>query len=182
MHIVDVRSDSILFSLGDASWEPGNAGDWSVYDLWCDFFPPDHLVYVSQYESKIIICDLSDRTSICVPIRELPFDVTEPEIEVTGGLLNGVYYPLLRSVFMGPEGEINVAVTNIKADGRMAGSSSTDRSLPFTVIDRYNLSGEYLSTYCLPDSDLLNISYDGEGYIAAMQCGTGILFNYTLGE
>ncbi len=180
VHIVDVDADSILFSLGEAAWEPGNEGDWSVYDLWCDFFPPDHLVYVSQFECKIIICDLSNRTSICVPTREFPFAVIEPEIEVTGGSLSGMYYPLLRSVFMGPEGEISVAVTNIMADGRMFGSSQADRRSPVALIDRYNLSGEYLGTWCLPDSSLLNISYNGDGCLAAMQHSTGDLIIYDL--
>lgn len=180
VHIVDVDADSILFSLGEAAWEPGNEGNWSVYDLWCDFFPPDHLVYISQFECKVIICDLSDRTSVCVPTREFPFAVTEPEIEVTGGSMSGVYYPLLRSVFMGPEGEINFAVTNIMADGRMFGSSSTERRSPVALLDRYSLSGEYLGTWCLPDSSLLNISCNGDGYLAAMQYSTGMLINYEL--
>ncbi len=50
-----------------------------------------------------------------------------------------------------------------------------------TMLDRFSTNGQYLDSYCLPDSEISIVSYNGNGYMVAIQSPTGTIFGYRIG-
>ena len=183
-HIVDIGADSVLCSFGDGQWSQLYALNSSIYDIYAAEFPPHHIAYLSQYECKLVICDLRDYSHIVVPTRALPFAVTPPEVVVEGNSRYGTHYPLYGALFEGPEGEICVCLHTIKRDGTMIGSGTeTEQRAPVTPVDRYSLTGEYLDSFILPDSIIMRTRYSDQiGLIASVQYNEGKVILYRVDQ
>ncbi len=180
IHIVDIHADSIISSFGDGEWEtmPDNS---SYANVWGLYIAPDSIIYMGMFESKLIFADIESASSSWRATREMPFELTECTTtfnDETGCLYHKVY-SRHSSLCFGPFGELNMVFFNLMYNGEMANSPDNlfDRT-PVTAIDRFDRAGNFLDTYCLPDSAINRIFYNGNGYLAAIQKDTGIIFGY----
>jgi hypothetical protein len=182
VHLVRIESDSITSSFGNGNWESQYASFRSIWDIWATFIGSEYLVYVSQYENKLIVCNTFDGTSSCYSARNLPYTltVTNNTVDHETRSIYSSYYPVFSAVFQGPQGEICVVLNNIMSDGRMSGSTDVQSQAPVTCVDRYSPSGEYLASFCFPDSGIGKVATNGNGYYVATQRYTGLVFGYRL--
>ncbi len=182
VHIVDIRADSILYSFGDGEWVTyPNSGAYCT--VWGLFLPQDSVVYMGMYESKLVFGSMRDRTSSWIETREMPFEITEctSYYDEETNTFRGMAYSRHVSLCIGPHGELNMVFFNVMHNGEMArGRNISDRP-PVTAVDRFDRFGTYLDTYCLPDSSISRIFYNGNGYLAAIQRRTGTIFGYRIG-
>lgn len=181
VHLVDVQADSILASFGDGEWETyPNSGSYA--SVWGVFLSPDSVAYMGQYESKLVFCRISDRSSSWVATRELPFEITECTnyYDEETNTFRGTAYSRHVSLCVGPHGELDMVFFNLMQNGEMARGQNTFDRPPVSVIDRFDRNGNYLDSYCLPDSAINRIYYNGNGYMAAIQRNTGTIFGYRI--
>lgn len=179
VHLFDIESDSIRYSFGDGEWEKyPNRG--ARYEVWGEFVPPDTVAYLSHFEKKLVFASISNRNSFQTYFRDLPFEITQggTSYDEETNTRTEVEFPLYRSMFIGPHGQLNVRVSNLMADGTMYGSSDCRHQPPVTVIDRFNIRGQYLDSYCIPDSSISEIFYNGNGYLLGIQHPTGTIYGY----
>jgi hypothetical protein len=179
VHLFDIEADSIIRSFGNGEWEkyPGRG---ARYEVWGEFFPPDTVVYLSHFEKKLVFAYVSSGNSFITTFRDLPFQITpgRTSYDEQTNIRSDVEFPLYRSLFTGPHGQINVRVSNLMADGKMLGSTDC-RNLPtVTVFDRFNHEGQYLDSYCIPDSAISDVFYNGDNYMLGIQHPTGTIFGY----
>ncbi len=179
VHIVDIQSDSILYSFGDGEWVTyPNSGAYCT--VWGIFLHPDSVVYMGMYESKLVFGCISERSSSWIETREMPFEITEctSYYHEETNTFRGMAFSRHSSLCIGPHGELNMVFLNVMHNGEMSrGRNISDRA-PVTMVDRFDRSGTYLDTYCLPDSSISNIYYNGNGYFSAVQRRTGTIFGY----
>ncbi len=179
VHYFDIQADSILFSFGDGEWTncPTNS---SYIEVWGTFIEPDKVVYHSHFEKKLIFTSISERTSRITEIRELPFDITpgDSSYHEELGMISYVDYPLYRSLFIGPHGAVNLVFGGLMSNGEMYNSENLVDYCSVTPIDRFSKEGEYLDSYCLPDSQVKILSSNNNGYMVGIQAGTGSIFGY----
>ncbi len=179
VHLFDIEADSILFSFGDGEWD-----EWpyssSVYEIYSVFIEPDRVAYLSHFEKRMVFANITDGTSYWTDIRDLPFEITPHSFsyDKESGMRFDVAYPLYRSMFPGPFGEVDIIFTNLMYNGRMYSPDNHDNYPPVTVIDRFSTRGEYLDSYCLPDSSVSIVDYNGNGYMVGIQAHTGTVFGY----
>lgn len=182
VHLLDIEADSILFSFGDAEWEewPNNG---SRYEIWGLYIEPDRVAYLSHFEKKLVFANITDNTSYWTDIRKLPFDITPSSFayDAETNTQGGVSFPLYRSMFIGPFGELNIVFRNLMYNGEMINRDNLSDYTPVTVFDRFSVNGEYLDSYCLPDSVINSAYYNYNGYMAAIQSTTGTIFGYRIG-
>ena len=175
----DLPADSILYSFGSGEWE-----EWpysgSFYEVWGVFLPPDDIVYLSQFEQKLVLASLNERSSHWTGIRDLPMDITpsSTNYDEESNMAFTTNYPLYRSTFIGPHGQVNILFANLMYNGEMFCPGNTENTAPVSVVDRFNAEGEYLDSYCLPDSSLNIVHYNGNGYMAAVEAHSGKVFGY----
>ena len=179
VHLVNIETDSILVSFGNGEWEeyPYNS---STYEIWGLYLDPDRVVYQSHFEKKLVFANIGCQSSYITDVRELPFSITPSSHSYNqeSNVRNSISYPLYRSMFKGPHGMINTLLCNIMYDGNMMGPGNISNYAPVTVIDRFNKNGEYLDSYCLPDSAISLVHFNMNGYMVARQLGTGKIFGY----
>lgn len=84
-------------------------------------------------------------------------------------------------MFIGPFGELNIVFRNLMYNGEMLNPDNLSDYTPVTVLDRFSTNGQYLDSYCLPDSEINIVSYNGNGYMVAIQSPTGTIFGYRIG-
>ncbi len=179
VHYFDIESDSILFSFGDAEWTncPTNS---AIREIWGIYIEPNIAIYQSHFEKKLVFASISSQSSYYTSIRNLPFDIAlgDSSFSELTRMMSFVDYPLYNSVFIGPHGTINLQFRNLMSNGEMVNSGNFMNYCAVTVIDRFTMDGVYLDSYCLPDSPLNGVSYDGDRYMVAIEAGTGIIFGY----
>lgn len=182
VHIVQIDSDSIIQSFGDGMWEPQHENFRSIWDIWATLIANDKIAYISQYEDKLIICDLTDSYAQCFQARTLPYPLTSTDniVDRDSGSVYSTYYPVFSAIFAGTEGEVCVVLNNLMNDGKMAGSSNSNSSAPITAVDRYSVDGQYLASFCLPDSTISKIATNANGYYVAIQRHTGMVIGYKI--
>jgi len=181
VHLFDIEADSILYSFGQGKWEefPNNG---SLFEIWGVFIQPDRVAYISHFEKKMVFANFMNQTSYWTDIRELPFGITPSShtYDNESNMQYNVAYPLYRSMFTGPFGEINLLFPNLMDNGEMLNPDNLNDYAPVTVLDRYSVYGEYLDSYCLPDSRISIVDYNGEGYMVGIQSYTGTVFGYRI--
>ena len=181
VHLFDIEADSILFSFGDGEWE-----EWpysgSRYEIWGVYIEPDRVAYTSHFEKKLVFASISEQNSYWTDIRELPFDITpsSSSYDEESNMQFHVAYPLYRSMFIGPYGELNILFRNLMHDGEMVNPDNLSDYTPVTVLDRFSTNGQYLDSYCLPDSEISIVNYNGDGYMVGIQAHTGTIFGYRI--
>ncbi|PIE51082.1 hypothetical protein CSA37_01250 [Candidatus Fermentibacteria bacterium] len=181
VHCLDINTDSILFSFGCEEWEQWpNSG--SVYEIYGLYLEPATVVYLSHFEMKMFFADFENSHCFSTEIRELPFSITEHghSYDEDSNMRFDIAYPLYRSMSIGPHGEINTIFTNLMSNGEMYGPGNNSDYPPVTVIDRFDVNGNYLDSYCLPDSSICIIDYNGNGYMVGIQAHTGTIFGYSI--
>jgi hypothetical protein len=181
LHMYDIQADSILFSFGDGEWEEWpNSG--SLYEVWGVYMPPDSVIYISQFEKRMVFASIQNRTSHWTDIRELPLEITPTGYRFDEEMNMAFYtnYPVYRSVFIGPHGTVNLLFANLMYNGEMLRPGNYLHSAPVSIIDRFTVNGEYLDSYCLPDSSINIVSYNGNGYMAAVNANSGIIYGYRI--
>lgn len=181
VHLFDIEADSILFSFGQGEWE-----EWpysgSRYEIWGVYIEPDRVAYTSHFEKKLVFASISEQTSYWTDIRKLPFEITPNSFTYDDetNIRFSVAYPLYRSMFIGPFGELNVVFRNLMYNGEMLNPDNLTDYAPVTVLDRFAVNGQYLDSYCLPDSEISIVNYNGNGYMVAIQSPTGTIFGYRI--
>lgn len=179
LHLFDLSADSVIYSFADGEWEEWpNSG--SYYEIWGVYLHPDTIAYISQFEKKMLFADLSNRTSYWTEIRDLPMDITPTQtvFDEEANMYFTTNYPIYRSMFIGPHGQINILFAHLMYNGEMFQPGNTENTAPVSMVDRFSSTGEYLDSYCLPDSSLNVVFYNGDGYLAAIESHTGIVYGY----
>ncbi len=82
-------------------------------------------------------------------------------------------------MFIGPEGAINIRLDAIQKDGSVISSRTTIGPASVTVIDRFNLAGEYLDSYCIPLPNCTEFRYS-DPYLYVSPPYTGIVFQFKI--
>jgi hypothetical protein len=181
VHLLDTRNDSVICSFGDGEWEYWPTSG-ARYEIWGEFISPDKVAYISHFEKKLVFASIVDHTSYHTNVRNLPFTITPHgyHIDEENNTRTDIAFPLYRSMFIGPSGQINIVFCNLMADGNMYGPGNTQDRPPVTVVDRFNFDGEYLDSYCIPDSSINCVYYNGDGYMLGIQSPTGTIYGYRI--
>lgn len=107
----------------------------------------------NRYEGLLSIYDIETEESIFIGSREYPSDPTPPEpYTADNGETQLVFFPIGGNAFLGPEGMLNVIICNYMDDGSFISDPDYLDFAPVTGVDRYDWDGNYLDSYCLPDS------------------------------
>lgn len=144
------------------------------------FIPPDIIAVISRYEHQLYIFNLQTEELVFSGVRDLPCKPSPPYRnynEETGNITT-IFFPSKSSVFKGPEGMINIVVDEYMSDGSLLHSNRHNNYAPVTVIDRYDLTGTYLDSYCLPDSGIYCARMLQDGRFVGAQQGTGKVMLY----
>ena len=86
-----------------------------------------------------------------------------------------MFFPIGGNIFLGSEGMLNVVVCNYMEDGSFLSNPDYLDFAPVTAIDRYNWDGDYLDSYCLPDSCINYVSKLSSNKYVAINFAEGIL-------
>ena len=144
------------------------------------FIPPNIIAVISRYEHKLFIFNLDTEEQIFAGVRDLPSDPAKPyrNYNEETGRMTTICFPSISSVFKGPEGMINVVVDEYQSDGTLLHSNRNNNYAPVTVIDRYDPTGTYLDSYCIPDSGVYWMRMLTDGRFVGAQQGTSMVFIY----
>ena len=144
------------------------------------FIPPNKIAIISRYEHKLFIYNLDTEEQLYAGIRNLPSNPARPyrNYNQETGNLTTICFPSISGTFTGPEGMINVIVDEYMSDGSLLHSNRNNNYAPVTVIDRYDPTGAYLDSYCIPDSGIYWVRMLADGRITGAQQGTGMVFIY----
>lgn len=107
----------------------------------------------NRYEGLLAIYDIETEERIFGGSRSYPATPTAP-ISYIGedGRDHMVFFPIGGNAFLGPEGMLNVIICNYMDDGSFISDPEYLDFAPITCVDRYDWDGNYLDSYCLPDS------------------------------
>jgi len=144
------------------------------------FIPPNIIAVISRYEHKLFIFNLDTEEQVFAGIRNLTSDPARPyrNFNEETGNITTICFPSISSVFKGPEGMINVVVDEYQSDGTLLHGNRNNNYAPVTVIDRYDPTGTYLDSYCIPDSGIYWMRMLDDGRFVGAQQGTGRIFIY----
>lgn len=131
----------------------------------------------NRYEGLLAIYDLPSRECIYRGSREYPAAPTPPVEHITDtGESRLIYFPIGGNVFLGSEGMLNVVVCNYMEDGSFLSDPEYLDFAPITAIDRYDWDGNYLDSYCLPDSCLNYVTLLSDDRMVAKSFAEGTLY------
>jgi hypothetical protein len=147
LHIVTVAGER-LSSFGEAPLH--NYTDIPRMDLMriC-FSGTDRVAIFNRYEGLLNIYDINTRECIYSGGRSYPMSVQPPMWQEDGTSRNA---SVGGGAFMGNEGMINFLIPNLMEDGSFFSDPDYNDFAPITAVDRYDWNGNYLDTYCLPDT------------------------------
>jgi hypothetical protein len=107
----------------------------------------------NRYEGLLSIYDIETEECVYSGSRDYPENPTPPAFFTdSDGETRTVFFPIGGNAFPGPEGMLNVVVCNYMNDGSFISDPDYLDFAPVTGIDRYDWDGNYLDSYCLPDS------------------------------
>ncbi|MCD4775388.1 MAG: hypothetical protein K8S15_04965 [Candidatus Aegiribacteria sp.] len=180
IHIIHVDSGHIR-SFGEIEGDSEMTLDSRFRDnLRGVFIPPDMIAFISRYEHRLHIFNLETEEPIFTGVRDLPSEPAKPyrSFNEETGIQSTVMFPSVGGVFRGPEGMINVVVDEYQNDGSLLHSNRYINYAPVTIIDRYDSNGEYLDSYCLPDSGISWVRMLHDHQLVGRQQGTGMVMIY----
>ena len=167
IHILD-SENGIVRSFGEAAIEQ-----------YAEFFRPDlmricagsngRVAIFNRYEGLLVIYDMNSEECIYRGNRKYPATPSPPRAFTSeSGEERMVMFPIGGNAFRGPEGMLNVVVCNYMDDGSFISDPEYLDFSPVTAIDRYDWDGNYLDSYCLPDSSINFVATlpDGGGIVA----------------
>lgn len=180
VHIVNLITGEFV-SFGEIEGDPEMVIDMRFRDnLRGALISPEILAVVSRYEHKLYIFNLATQELVFSGIRELPSEPARPyqNFNEETGYLTTIMFPSVGGVFNGPEGMINIVVDEYQNDGTLLHDNRFIDYAPVTVIDRYTSNGEYLDSYCLPDSCVSWVRRLPPDMLVGRQQGTGLVILY----
>ncbi len=180
IHIIHVDSGHIR-SFGEIEEDPEMTLDSRFKDnLRGVFIPPDLLAFVSRYEHRLYIFNIETEEPVFAGVRDLPSEPSKPyrRYNEETGIQSTVMFPSVGGIFRGPEGMINVVVDEYQNDGSLLHGNRYINYAPVTIIDRYDSNGQYLDSYCLPDSGISWVRMLHDDKLVGRQQGTGIVMIY----
>jgi hypothetical protein len=174
LHIVDVNT-GIVKSFGEVNRD--SYQNILRPDLIRLCVEPDGKVAVfNRYEGLLAIYDIDTEECVYRGNREYPAEVSPPvEFIDDNGDQRTIFFPIGGNIFLGSEGMLNVVVCNYMEDGSFLSDPEYLDFAPITAIDRYNWDGEYLDSYCLPDSCINYVAKLPSNKYVAINFAEGIL-------
>ncbi len=130
----------------------------------------------NRYEGLLTIYDIETEECLYRGSREYPSTPTPPTL-FTGsdGETHTVFFPIGGNAFTGSKGMLNVIVCNYMDDGSFISDPEYLDFAPITAVDRYDWDGNYLDSYCLPDSCINFVSRLGNSKLVAINFAEGVL-------
>ncbi len=136
----------------------------------------DRVALFNRYEGLLAIYDIDSEECIYRGNREYPATPSPPRAFTTeSGEERMVMFPIGGNAFRGPEGMLNVVVCNYMDDGSFISDPDYLDFAPITAVDRYDWDGNYLDSYCLPDSSINYVTLLPDGGLVARNFAEGIL-------
>lgn len=134
----------------------------------------------NRYEGLLAIYDIESEECCFRGSRTYPA-TPEPPLETVddNGDVRFVHFPIGGNAYCGPGGMINVIVCNIMQDGSFISDPDYLDFAPITAVDRYDWEGNYLDSYCLPDSCINRAVYLQDGRIIARNYAEGSVQVFT---
>ncbi|MCK5131481.1 MAG: hypothetical protein KAR40_04950 [Candidatus Sabulitectum sp.] len=153
IHIINCE-EGIVRSFGEA--EMIHFKDVPRMDLMLLCLSNDNrLAVFNRYEGLLAIYDLTTEESLYRGSREYPALPQEPvSFTNSNGQTQRMFFTVGANPFLGPEGMLNIVFPGYMEDGSFFSDPENTDFAPVTAIDRYDWDGNYLDSYCLPDSSL----------------------------
>ena len=173
-HIVDADR-GVIRSFGEANIEE--------YE---NIFRPDlvrlclndngRLAAFNRYEGLLAIYDIETEEPIYIGSREYPVTPTPPRpITDEDGQERTMSFPIGGNAYLGLKGMLNVVVCNYMEDGSFISDPDYLDFAPVTCIDRYDWNGNYLDSYCLPDSCINFVAALPDGRLVGRNFAEGVI-------
>ena len=171
LHVLDPDS-GLVRSFGEAVVDEAyeNVGMMDMLKLAVG--PGDTLALFNRYQGSLALYDYRGQTCVYRGSRQYPARPESPRMEQSGDMMQFYMFPVAVNVFFGSAEELN-SVVKYQADGSFLSEMGGEGQPPVTVIDRYSWSGEYLGSFCLPESSA--------GATEAISGGRLVSHNYHLG-
>ena len=136
------------------------------------------LAIFNRYEGLLVIYDMNSEECIYRGSRNYPATPSPPRVyRSESGEERLLKFPIGGNAFLGPEGMLNVVLCNYMDDGSFISDPEYLDVAPVTAIDRYDWDGNYLDSYCLPDSSISFVAMLPDvGGIVAINYAEGILY------
>lgn len=180
VHLFDIDS-GYLTSFGECPWQGGEFIQRSTNAFSAQCIDDRYLIVNHFFEYKIVVFDVFEKELVTEFVRIHPSG-SLPSSSVSmreDESIAGIFFFLLGKMFIGPEGAINIRLDAIQKDGSVISSRTTIGPAPVTVIDRYNLAGEYLDSYCIPLPNCTEFRYS-DPYLYVSQSCTGTIFQFKI--
>jgi hypothetical protein len=174
VHLYDTGGEA-LASFGE--WTSPFAGLRFTRDLHCAIIQDSLLAVCSYYQQNVQLYSLRERTLKSTLTRALPFKPATPAAK--GGESDSVFFALdtfLLDVFEGPEGMVNVLLRPFAPDRSL--QCAEKGMAEVSIIDRFDLQGNYLDSYVVPASLSQVVYHNGE--LWGSHEGEGAIYRYSV--
>lgn len=173
LHLVDPDS-GVVHSFGEAvvGGAYDNIGMMDMLKVCAG--PGDTLAVFNRYQGTLAVYEPEGWTCVYRGSRTFPDQPEPPRMEQSGDEMRFYMFPMASNAFVGPEGQLNTVI-HFQSDGSFLSEMGGSGQSPVTVVDRYSWSGQYLDSYCLPDSFLGSARKLGDGRLAALDYRRGTL-------
>lgn len=153
IHIIN-SEDGIVRSFGET--EMIHFRDVPRMDLMLLCVSDDNrLAVFNRYEGLLAIYDLATEECVYRGSRNYPAVPSAPvSFTNSDGQTQRIFFTVGANPFLGPEAMLNIVFTGYMDDGSFFSDPGNTDFAPVTAIDRYDWDGNYLDSYCLPDSSL----------------------------
>jgi hypothetical protein len=160
--------DSLLYSFGRPEWT--HSGIRANSDL-AGMLVGDTLIVTSRFCNQIFFFYLEDRTVSDNFAREYP-----TEYETTRG---GVAWSVMGQPFLGIDSTICVELSSFSADAEFKVTNIPfEEWAPVTIIDRYDYTGNYLDSFCIPVRGGSHCIYTDDDELFVRQYSTSTIYRF----
>lgn len=169
LHVYNL-SDSLQYSFGSPAWT--HRGLRSNRDLF-GLLVGDSLVVTSKFCNQLFFFDLANRTISDDFARTYP-----TQYQTT---TRGTAWTLMGRPFLGPDSTlcVDLPAFSSRAEFRVANTPFEEYS-PVTIIDRYDLAGNYLDSFSIPIKGGSQCIYSREYGLFVQQYQTSTIYRFRL--
>ena len=178
IHILD-PNDGVLSSFGEV--ETIHYANIPRSDLLRLCSGPNGILCLyNRYEGLLAIYDIYTKECLFRGSRNYPASPEPPREERnSSGETRMAFFPIGGNTFVGPDGMLNVVICNLMEDGSFISDPEYLDFAPITAIDRYDWEGNYLDSYCLPDSCINYVTCLPDGRIIGRNFAEGTLREFS---